>query len=115
MTIADWITRGKEAASAAKGRLGGEWLIVAVVALASTASFGLGMLADREMKPAPAIQIEQLEQTAGLGGPAAGGAAAAPSGPAAGGAAVARSCAAGHVSSADVAAKTPARSAPAPG
>lgn len=81
MTIADWVTGGKEGASTEKGGLAGEWLIVAVVALASSASFGLGMLADREMKPAPAIQIKQLEQTAGLGSAAAADAATAPNGP----------------------------------
>jgi hypothetical protein len=70
MTIAEAAGRGKEAVGGALERVPKDWLVVGIVVLASTASFGLGMLADREMKPAPAIKIEDIGRAAG-GGPAA--------------------------------------------
>jgi hypothetical protein len=70
MTIAEAAGRGKEAVGGALGRVPKDWLMAGIVILASTASFGLGILADREMKPAPAIKIEDIGEAAG-GGPAA--------------------------------------------
>jgi hypothetical protein len=67
MTIAEAAGRGKEAVGGALERVPKDWLLAGIVVLASTASFGLGMLADREMKPTPAIKIEDLGQTAAAG------------------------------------------------